>query len=155
MDPGCEGAARFYLDGKPSNDGQSQKCICIQPISFIGNSKNGSFPFGTVCDLRIFPYILKKSQIETISNYHEDLEFDMPDKYCSSFVEIGMIKLILDDINKYARSDTKINLIRVLTYICTHRDCKAYVLKYNGLEKAMELALDTNGDVKFFALSFL
>ena len=108
-----------------------------------------------MCDLRIFPYIIKKSQIETISNYHEDLEFDMPDKYCSSFVEIGMIKLILDDINKYARSDTKINLIRVLTYICTHRDCKAYVLKYNGMEKAMELALDTNDDVKFFALSFL
>jgi hypothetical protein len=98
---------------------------------------------------------VKKSQIEVLSNYHEDLEFDMPDKYCSSFVEIGMIKLILDDISKYARSDTKINLIKVLTYISSHRDCKAYVLKYNGLEKAMELAFDINDDVKFFALSLL
>ena len=79
----------------------------------------------------------------------------MPDKYCTSFVEIGMVKLILDDINKYARSDTKINLIKVLTYLACQRDCKSYILKYNGLEKAMELALDANDDVKFFALSLL
>ena len=61
LDDGCEGAVRFYIDGKHTNEGKPQKCICIQPISFIGNSKNGSCPFGTVCDLRIFPYIVKKS----------------------------------------------------------------------------------------------
>jgi|AACY02.4.fsa_nt_gi hypothetical protein len=79
----------------------------------------------------------------------------MPDKYCSSFIEIGMVKLILDDLTKYARSDTKASLLRVLLYLSTHRDCQAYILKYNGLEKIMNLIHDTDDIVKFTALQIL
>lgn len=40
LDPGCEGAVSFYIDGikKVKN---KKPCICIQPIGYIGNSKNG------------------------------------------------------------------------------------------------------------------
>lgn len=30
----------------------------MQPIGFIGNSKEGDKPFGSVADLRIYPYIV-------------------------------------------------------------------------------------------------
>jgi hypothetical protein len=79
----------------------------------------------------------------------------MPDKYCSSFIEIGMVKLILDDITKYARADTKASLLRVLLYLSSHRDCQAYILKYNGLEKIMNLIHDMDDVVKFTALQLL
>lgn len=79
----------------------------------------------------------------------------MPDKYCSSFIEIGMVKLILNDMTKYARSDTKANLLRVLLYLSTHRDCQAYILKYNGLEKIMNLIHDSDHVVRFTAVQLL
>ena len=75
-----------------------------------------------------------------LSNYHQDLEFDMPDKYLSAFVEQGMVRLILRDIENYARADTKCKLCLMLTYLATQKDCKAYILKYNGLEEAMKIA---------------
>ena len=79
-------------------------------------------------------------QIEKLSSYHEDQEFDMPDKYNSNFVELGMVKLLLEDMSHYALAEVKCNMCRVLTFLANHRDCKAYILKYNGLEKAMEMA---------------
>ena len=47
---------------------------------------------------------------------------------------------IIDEIENYSRKDVKINLCRILSYISTQRDCKAYLLKYNCLEKALDLA---------------
>jgi|AACY02.6.fsa_nt_gi hypothetical protein len=79
----------------------------------------------------------------------------MPDKYFANFVELGLVKLILDDLNIYARANVKKNLCRVLTYLSSHRDCKAYILRYNGLERALEMAQDTNFDIKFEALRLL
>ena len=52
----------------------------------------------------------------------------MPDKYLSIFVELGLVKLILDDLASYSRADTRSKLCRVLSYLATHRDCKAYIL---------------------------
>ena len=55
-------------------------------------------------------------------------------------------------MTKYARSDTKASLLRVLLYLCTHRDCQAYLLKYNGLERIMELVHDSDDIVKLTAI---
>jgi len=109
-------------------------------------------PFGTVSDIRVYPYIIKEKQVELLSNYHEDLEFDMADKYLSNFVEQGIISLILLALNDYCRSDTKCNIIRVLTYLANHRDCKAYILKYNGLNKALDMTTDSDAFIVYEAL---
>ncbi len=85
-----EGRVKFFIDGKQTYP--EQKCICMQPIGFIGNSKSCSQPFGSVSDLRIFPLVIRKKQIDTLSNYHEDLEFEMPDKHLVTLVEVGMVK---------------------------------------------------------------
>ena len=146
-----QGAIKFYVDGEQTRF-DSQEGICIQPIGYVGNSKDGSCPFGTFADLRVYPYCLKTNQIASMSNYHEDLEFDMPDKYLSYFIEIGIVKLILDDLNSYARANTVCNLLKILTYLSTHRDCRAYILKYNGLEKAMDYIHDTQEAIVFDAL---
>jgi hypothetical protein len=61
----------------------------------------------------------------------------MPDKYLSKFIEAGMIKLLLSDLDDYARASVKKALCRVLTYLASQRDCRAYILRYNGLEKSM------------------
>lgn len=79
----------------------------------------------------------------------------MPDKYFSTFVECGMVNMILRDIDNYARADTKVKLCQVLTYIATQKDCKAYILKYNGLEKAMRIMGDPNEEIKFAALMLI
>ena len=62
----------------------------------------------------------------------------MPDKYLSYFIELGMVKLIIDDLKNYSRANTVVALLKIMTHLATHRDCKAAILKYNGLEKAME-----------------
>ena len=87
LDPSEEGSIHFFVDGQMTSQTENQNCISKQPIGFIGNSSDGSSPFGTVSDVRIYPYTLKRNQIEMLSNYHEDLEFDMPDKYLTAFVE--------------------------------------------------------------------
>lgn len=53
-----DGRVTFYFNGLQTQE--PKPCICYQPIGFIGNSNNGSFPFGTVCDLRVYPYIIKQ-----------------------------------------------------------------------------------------------
>jgi len=105
--------------------------------------------------LRLYNYVVKKRQIEKLSTYIPEMEFEMPDKYSAMFVELGLVKLILDDLNIYARANVKKNLCRVLTYLSTHRDCKAYILRYNGMERALEMAQDSNYDIKFEALRLL
>ena len=127
----------------------------IQPIGYIGNSRDGKNPFGCISDIRAYPIIVTRNMIDNLSNYHEDLEFDMPDKYCCNFVELGMIKTIIDEIDNYARADTKRNLIKVLAMVATHRDCRAYILKYNGLQKAMELSQDNDPTVQYEAMRLL
>lgn len=96
------GNIKFMINGKPTRD-FAMDCLCLQPIGYIGNSKNGANPWGIVCDLRIYPFCLDKQRIEKLNYYETNYEFDMPDKYFSVFVEIGMVKLILDDLPRYAR----------------------------------------------------
>lgn len=127
----------------------------MQPIGYIGNSKNGASPFGTVADLRVYPYLIKKQQISKLSSYTPEMEYEMPDKYFSNLVELGLVKLILDDLNLYARANVKKNLCKILTYLSSHRDCRAYILRYNGLDKAQEMAQDSNHEIKFEALRLL
>lgn len=79
----------------------------------------------------------------------------MPDKYMSKFVEKGLVKLVLDDLDIYARASVKKNLCRVLTYLSSQRDCRAYILKYNGLEKAMQMAQDREPEIKFEGIRLL
>lgn len=95
---------------------------------------------------------MDNQRIERLHYYEENYEYDMPDKYFSVFVEIGMVKLILDDLPRYARQDTKSNLLMVLIYLATHKDCKSYILKYGGFEKAMEYSDDQDHIVKMRAL---
>jgi hypothetical protein len=92
----------------------------VQPIGYVGNAKNGSSPFGTVCDLRVYPYLIKKSTLEVLSNYHPDLEFEMPDKYSCNFIEMGLINFILSDIVNYRRPQIICNLLRILRYLSNH-----------------------------------
>ena len=58
QDESGDGRVTAYFNGLLTEKPQS--CICFQPIGYVGNSKNGSFPFGTVCDLRVYPYLLKQ-----------------------------------------------------------------------------------------------
>ena len=99
--------------------------------------------------------MIKKAQIEKLSSYTPEMEFEMPDKYQPSFVELGLVKLILDDLNLYARANVKKNLCRIMTYLSTHRDCKSYILRYNGLEKAQEMSMESNHEIKFEALRLI
>lgn len=108
-----------------------------------------------MADLRIWPHCLKKKHIERLAQYHRDAEFDMPDKYLSKFIEAGLIKQLLGDLENYARASVKKNLCRVLTYLSTQRDCRAYILRYNGHEKTMQMAQDRNQEIRFEALRLL
>ena len=79
----------------------------------------------------------------------------MPDKYLTNFVEQGIISLILMNLNDYCRADTKSNIIRVLTYLAYHRDCKAYILKLNGMQKAIDMSIDTDELIVYEALKLV
>ena len=97
-----------------------KECFSYLPIGFIGNSKNGSSPFGAVCDLRVYSEIIKMSQIYSISNYHKDLEFEMADKYACMFVENGLLNRLIGDLFSYSRPNILCNLLKVLRHLATH-----------------------------------
>ena len=79
----------------------------------------------------------------------------MPDKYCCMFIENGLINLLIKDLFNYSRPNIICNLLKVLRYLATHQDCKAYILKYNGLEKAMIFQEYTDESIKLEALRLL
>ena len=58
-------------------------------------------------------------------------------------------------IDMYARASVKKNLGRILSYLATQKDTKAYVLKYNGLEKAMQMAEDKIIEIRFEGLRLM
>lgn len=47
----------FYLDGKQTKE--SQNIMCNRGLGYVGNCKMGTEPFGTIADLRVYPYLLK------------------------------------------------------------------------------------------------
>ena len=108
-----------------------------------------------MCDLRLYPFVVGNAKIESLSNYHEDLEFGMPDKFVCKFVEVGLIKLIVDNLDSYSRADTRTKLIKILSLLATHRDCRAYILMHNGLDKVVELCKGTQTDTVYEALNLL
>jgi hypothetical protein len=79
----------------------------------------------------------------------------MPDKHLCNFIEIGMVRQVIDDMNNYARARTISSLCKILTYLATHKDCKAYILKYNGLERANELIMESSDLVKLAGIRLL
>jgi len=79
----------------------------------------------------------------------------MPDKYVTYFIEMGFVKLILEDLNAYARANTVCALLKILTFLATHQDCRAYILRYNGYDRALEFTEDSNDMIKFEALQLL
>ena len=58
-------------------------------------------------------------------------------------------------MDHYSRWDTKCNLIRIMANLATHRDCKAYLLKYNIMVRAMEWADESDPKIKFEGLRLL
>jgi len=79
----------------------------------------------------------------------------MPDKYSSMFIENGLIILLLENLFKYSRPNIICNLLKVLRHLATNDDVKAYILKYNGLEKAMIFQGNSDGSVKLEALRLI
>ena len=98
---------------------------------------------------------MKRKKIERLAQYHKELEFEMPDKYMSKFIEVGLVKILLEDIDNYARASVKKNLCRVFTYLCNHRDCRAYILKCNGMEKAIQMANEDAEETTFEAIRLI
>lgn len=79
----------------------------------------------------------------------------MPDKYVTYFIEMGFVKLILEDLNAYARANTVCALLKILTYLATHRDCRAYILKYNGYDRALQFTEAEHDEIKFEAMKLV
>ena len=70
-DNAVEMKVTFFIDGNQTKE--SQTLSNSNSVGYIGHSKSGNEPFGTFSDLRIYPYILKTSQVTTYSKYHDEL----------------------------------------------------------------------------------
>jgi len=79
----------------------------------------------------------------------------MPDKYICQFIEAGIVDLILTDLVHYTRPVVICNLLRVLCYLASHQDCKAYILRLNGLEISMRYLEHRDDGVKYQALKLV
>ena len=76
----------------------------------------------------------------------------MPDKYSCMFIENGLLNRLIGDLFSYSRPNIICNLLRILRYLASHQDCKAYILKYNGLEKTMMFQEYLSDDIKLEAM---
>ena len=64
----------FYLDGNRQSDPKypiTAKYLLGKPVVFIGNSSDGTCPFGAVADLRIYPYELREEEVKAQVNLNE------------------------------------------------------------------------------------
>jgi hypothetical protein len=60
---------------------------CAKPVGYIGNAKNLKSPFGSVADLRIYPYALEAEAVKEISELKnsQTWEQSLPDMHIHSF----------------------------------------------------------------------
>ena len=86
-------ALALYLDGAAINKSMSVRLE--DNVRYVGNSRDGTKPFGVMCDLRIYNHIIPKSQIDDMRGYNEDDEFEFPDRLIMSFVAKGVIPPLL------------------------------------------------------------
>ena len=74
----------FYLDGRHIKD--NHPCKMTQKVGFIGNTKEGTRPFGPVADLRIYPRALSSTKIKQMHSLDPLTENYMPDRYILDFL---------------------------------------------------------------------
>jgi hypothetical protein len=82
----------FFLDGKQlqtSDKSSHSIAACSKPIGYIGNSKDLKSPFGSLADLRVYPYALEAKDVLEISELRESAvwEQSLPDKHIHSFLK--------------------------------------------------------------------
>eukprot|EP00347_Sterkiella_histriomuscorum_P003825 403362795 len=136
----------FFLDGKQTKE--SQTIINAKSIGYIGNAKSGNEPFGTVSDIRIYPYILKHSQIASQSKYHDELEYEMPDRYHLLYLEENIIDTLIERLKTDVES-TIINIIRALSRLATKKECRSKILQCGGLETCMLFINNRSDEFKY------
>ena len=65
----------MFIDGEEVVNGQDGKQNVFkysQPIRYIGNNREGSEPFGTFADLRIYQGLIDPELIEQEALYHHE-----------------------------------------------------------------------------------
>ena len=86
----------FYFNGIPAKS--TIKTSIQTPIKYIGNSKDKSEPFGVICDLRIYAYILDPEIIKNMSLYNEKQGFFFYFLICTIFLKIYKVDNFPDKI---------------------------------------------------------
>jgi len=137
---------KFYIDGKFTDRELTTK-PCSH-ISYIGNSKTGSSPFGTFADLKIYPFILPPKDIQMMAKYHDKLEFDMPDKYHLKIMEDQIIELLMNNI-KCGVESTMLQILTALARLSSKKECRTRILFDGGIDLATELMNHENEDIRF------
>jgi len=73
---------KFYFDGQaPEQD--EMNINSTKPVGYIGNSKYGDCPFGSVADFRIYPYAVSSKDVEDIHALRTDPKWErlLPDRH--------------------------------------------------------------------------
>lgn len=78
----------IFLDGEKPSDQPKMTIDNTKPIGFIGNSKDGECPFGSLADFRIYPYALTPDQVVAIHALRTDPNWErgLPDHNILSFL---------------------------------------------------------------------
>lgn len=79
----------------------------------------------------------------------------MVDKYMLNFIENGLASGMIKDLKHYSRPNIICTQLRILRNLASQRDCRAYLLKFNCFEKAMQFLEFDSDEIKLEAMRLL
>ena len=144
---------RFYIDGSCESITEIMADM-LQPIRYIGNSRAGDEPFGVVADLKVYPYVLKANNIKMCAKYHDDLEFDMADKFHLKFIQENICANLIKSLECGVETAV-IQIIKALTRMATKKECRAEILAHGGLQLGFKYINHKNSILRFELWRFL
>lgn len=131
-----------------------KKSIVKEPFKYFGNDKRGKFPFGTICDFRVYQRCLTSTEIKELSVYSENVLEGLPDKYCE-FANAADIPTVLIELVRTEGDVVKILALQALANLATKASCRSSMLRNSIIPALVDSIRSVNPFIREYSAKCL
>lgn len=125
------GIMEVYVDGinQPDN---AKNVTVLEPMKFFGSNKVGNEPFGTICDLRLYPRLLSYTETKALAKYNDNIIDGLPDSMIEYVNICDGVSYLVQSLPS-ATDLVKLEISQTLANLSIKASCRASILRNNGL----------------------